>query len=399
MASLSVLHILRTIKEHGTLSRTDLQQMTRLSWGTITNTTRELLDRNLIREEGTLQTKAGRKPMRLAINPTSHGLVGVDLAPSLIRCIALNLAGETLDYRECAAAEKDSPHVTLEHAAQLVRETLRQPAVSGRVCLGVGVAAQGAVDVHRGVMKVAPRMPGWHNVPIREYLQLRVSVPVLLEHDPNCLALAERWFGEASAADDVLCINLGEGVGMGILHKGEIFRGAQDMAGEFGHTTLDPNGPPCACGDRGCVETYCSVPAVLEAARHLDGKLPAALRAKLPQLSVADLVESARAGEGAIRELFTDMGRHLGLGVANVIDLFNPSMVILCGQLAAAAEFFLPALDEQVARHAWKHARHQTVISTLGDRALAIGACGTVLQSLFEQDAAAGTDVPALQRA
>ncbi|HVT79942.1 MAG TPA: ROK family protein, partial [Phycisphaerae bacterium] len=180
MPPLSVLNILRTIKEHGTLSRTDLQNITRLSWGTITNTTRELLERNLIREEGTSHTKAGRKPMRLAINPITHVLIGVDVSPNMIRTIAMNLAGETLDYRESPCAKGDAPQVVLDLIAKLVLEMMHNPAVAPRSCLGVGVAVQGAVDVKKGLLRFAPRMPGWQNVEIREYLQLKVAAPVLV---------------------------------------------------------------------------------------------------------------------------------------------------------------------------------------------------------------------------
>lgn len=388
MPSLSVLNILRTIKEHGTLSRTDLQNITRLSWGTITNTTRELLERNLIREEGTLHTKAGRKPMRLAINPVTHVLIGVDIAPRLVRCVAMNLAGETLDYRETPYDIAEPAQSTLERVGSLIVETLHQPSVASRSCLGVGVAVQGAVDVKRGVMRFAPRMPGWINVPIREYLQLKVAAPVLVEHAPNCLALAERWFGEASAAEDVICIHLGEGVGMGILHDGDLYRGAQQMAGEFGHVTLDPEGPPCACGDRGCVESYCSVPAVLDALKHEGSTFT----------SPIDVTTAAKAGDEKVRAVLGRMGHKLGLGVANLIDLFNPTLVILSGQLAPAADFFLPAVREQVGKHAWKQAAQRILISTLGDRAVAIGACGTVLQSVFEQDVAAGNGEAVMQR-
>lgn len=399
MAALNVLHILRTIKEHGTVSRTDLQEITGLSWGTITNTTRELLDRNLIREEGPLQTKAGRKPMRLALNPASHSLVGVDIAPGVVRCVALNLAGDVLweERQEYAAATP--PMQVLDLAAGLVRDALHTPEIAVRLCLGVGVAAQGAIDVARGIMRLAPRMPGWANVPIRDYLQLKISAPVLVEHDPNCLALAERWFGAASAADDVLCINLGEGIGMGILIKGEIFRGAQQMAGEFGHVTLDPNGPACACGDHGCVEAFCALPAIIEAVRKEQHNATPAIREAFQNggVHLADLLAAAQAGDAVVAGAFRKMGRYLGVGVANLIDMFNPALVVLCGPLTAAREFFLPALQEQVARHAWKHSLGRTVISELGQRAVAIGACGIVLQSVFDNDAV--VDSRRLQRA
>jgi len=251
----------------------------------------------------------------------------------------------------------------------------------------VGVAAQGAVDVQAGIMRFAPPMPGWTDVPLREALRKMLDIPVLIEHDPNCLALAERWFGAAAAAEDVLCIGLSDGVGMGILLHGEIFRGAQQMAGEFGHITVDPDGPPCACGDRGCIEAFCSVSAVHKAVRDNPAQQSTALREIIAQRTptIAELIAAARQDDAAVRAAFVRLGRYLGLGIANVIDLFNPALIVLCGPLTAGHEFFLPELQQQVQRHAWQHSQRHIVLSTLGPRAIAIGACGAVLQSLFER--------------
>jgi N-acetylglucosamine repressor len=398
MASLSVLHILRTIKEHGILSRTDLQQITRLSWGTITNTTRELLDRNLIREEGTLQTKSGRKPMRLAVNPDGHCLIGVDLSPTLIRCLATNLSGEALDYHESPVAPEDAPLAILDRAATLIQQILHNPALANRLCLGVGLAAAGAVDIKRGILRFSPRMPAWTNVPVREYLQLKVSTPVMLEHDTNCLALAQRWFGETAAAEDALCIHLGDTLGMGILHHGEIFRGAQDMSGQLAHITVNPEGPLCTCGDYGCLESYCTLPALFAAVRANASAHSAAVQSKLPNITLEDLTAAAQAQDPAALALFTTLGKHLGIALANLIDLFNPNIIVLSGPLTAAADFFLPTVNDQVNTHAWKHSQRHITLSTLGNRNIALGACGMVLQSIFEQNAS-DTDIPILQRA
>jgi len=381
MPALSVLHILRTIKERGVISRTDLQQRTGLSWGTITNTTRELLTRSLIREEGAIQTKSGRKPVCLSINRDTHVLAGVDISPHVLRCVALNLSGEHLWFQEVPYDMALSPDQVLDRAAGMMEAALADAAVAGRECLGVGVAAQGSIDVAGGMMRFAPRMPGWINVPIRAHLEERIKAPVLLEHDPQCLALAERWFGAATSAEDVLCILLSDGVGMGMLLGGEVFRGSEHMAGEFGHTTVEQDGLPCACGDRGCIEAYCSVTAILE----MISKNPARTGAlRDGDLTLEKALATARGGDTIAVAAFERMGKYLGIGVANAIDLLNPSLVVLCGDLTVAADFFLPAMEEQTQKHAWKHSTRRTVISSLGHRALAIGACGVVLQKLFE---------------
>jgi predicted NBD/HSP70 family sugar kinase len=384
MSSVNVLHILRTIKERSSVSRTDLQQLTGLSWGTITNTTRELLNRNLIRETGALSTKSGRKPVKLAINPASHSLVGIDLAPEGIDCLILNLAGETLfsDRRPANVVDGAPALGVLDEIASMLHSALERPEIASRICLGVGVSLPGALDVERGVLRFAPHLPGWRDVPVRDYLQAKLHAAVRIEHDPNCLALAERWFGEAGYAENVLCIHLGRGVGMGILLGGEIFRGAQQMAGEFGHITLDPNGPACACGDHGCVESYCSIASILSYARShgAPGSALAAVRV------LEDLLVLARAGDEHALEAFSRAGSYLGIGLANLIDLFNPDLMVLAGALTPASSFFMPALDQALARHAWTHSNRQLLISRLGERGKVMGACGLSMQAAFSQD-------------
>ena len=194
--------------------------------------------------------------------------------------------------------------------------------------------------------------------------------------------------GEAGHAEDVLCINLGDGVGMGILVQGEVFRGSQQLAGEFGHITVDPNGPQCGCGDRGCVEAYCSTPAILDFIRSVPDQqsedLAAILETRTP--TIADLTMAARAGDRAALGAFERMGTYLGIGLANLVDLFNPDLIVLAGTLILAREFFMPTLDQEVQKHAWKHSNRQMLISQLGERSMAMGACGMVLQSVFNQD-------------
>jgi predicted NBD/HSP70 family sugar kinase len=388
MASLSVLNILRAIKERGSVSRTDLQQSTGLSWGTITNTTRELLNRNLIREEGALSTKAGRRPVRLAINPANHSLIGVDIGRKLVRCMMLSLSGEVLWSEQFNYGVDEAPAAVLGKIVDLLQAALELPVSLTRSCLGIGVSAPGAIDVASGIMRFAPGMPAWKNVAISQTLQARLSPRVYIEHSPNCLAMAERWFGQASQVEDVLCVTVGGGVGMGILIQGEVFRGSQQFAGEFGHITVDPNGPLCGCGDHGCVEAFCSFPALVEFIRSIPQEQSPALKKILDSRTptISELTTFAREGDAAVLAAFTRVGRYLGIGIANLVDLFNPDLIVLAGSMMVAREFFMPTVDVGVNKHAWKHSNRKILISQLGERAIGMGACGMVLQSIFAQD-------------
>ena len=175
---------------------------------------------------------------------------------------------------------------------------------------------------------------------------------------------------------------------MGILIEGEVFRGSQQFAGEFGHTTVDPNGPPCGCGDQGCVEAYCSVPAVLGYIRSIpeqqSPELAAMLSFRTP--TIAELANLAHHGDKAALAAFARVGTYLGIGLANLVDLFNPDLIVLAGSMMAAREHFMPKLDQAVQKHGWKHSNRQILVSQLGENGIGMGACGMVLQSIFNQD-------------
>ncbi len=384
----SLLHIFRTIKERGPISRTDLQHATNLSWGTITNTTRQLLTRKLILEQGARATKAGRKPMQLALNTSHHGLIGLEITPAHIHGLLMNLAGEILWHESAPLASGQSPDSALALAADLVRRA--QLSAHGLVPLGIGLAMPAPFDFHRRAMRCHASMSAWNGLPIHDLLQAQLNLPLRLEQHANCLALAERWFGDADhnghaagPGENFICIHLGDTIDLGIVIAGEIYRGTAGLAGNFGHVLLDPNGPPCPCGDRGCVETYCTAAAVLRNAHAADPHIP-------PTHSINQLAELAAAGNPHARAAFENMGTHLGLGIANLIHLFDPALIILAGPSTAAAPFFQPALDRALSAHARRDPHDAppcpVLISRLTHHAPAMGACGMILQSAFDLD-------------
>jgi predicted NBD/HSP70 family sugar kinase len=361
MPATSVLHILRIIKDRAAISRTDLQQVTGLSWGTVTNTTRELIQRRLIREEGALSTKAGRKPMRLALDAVGHGLIGCEITPTSIRCLAANLAGQILS-EETLTIAADEAGVPRARMADLVRRA--QQAAGARHILGVGICVNEPASMAGSARDLQAALESQLNLPVRS--QPRAA----------SLALAERWFGEAEA-NDLLCIELGPSVGLGILIAGEPFRGGLGSAANFGHMCLDPNGPACACGGRGCVNTFCSAPALLAAAHEAGTNGHPA--------TVEELTELAAAGNAPARAAFERMGQYLGLAVNNLAQLFEPGLVVLAGTSTAAAAFFKGGLE----RHWLRRDGFRSVpliVSRLGVRAAALGAAAAILQATLAPD-------------
>jgi predicted NBD/HSP70 family sugar kinase len=241
----------------------------------------------------------------------------------------------------------------------------------GRI-LGVGIGISGFVDAEAGVDLYSPIL-GWREVPIRAPLEQRLGLPVYVENDVNALTLAERWYGAGRNFRDFICITVGEGIGAGVVIGGELYRGAAGGAGELGHTTINPDGPRCRCGERGCLEVYASDRFLLHHASALGYQ------------GIPELIAAAQNGDGTARQVFHDMGRSLGIGTKNIVNLLNPEAVVLGGERLDAADLFLPTFEEEVRRHSFpKEAEELAIVrAELGEDGFLVGAATLVVREFF----------------
>jgi glucokinase len=231
-----------------------------------------------------------------------------------------------------AAAER------LLEAAGLTRAQLR----------GIGVGAPGPVDAERGIVHTLVNVPGWREVPLARLLARRLRRPCRVDNDVNLVALGEWRFGAGAGSRHLVCLTLGTGVGGGLVFDGRLYRGAGGAAGELGHMVMDPDGPRCGCGRRGCFETLVSAPAVVrlarEAMRRGHGPLTALTRAAGGRLTSQLVGRAARAGDARARRVWHTIGRRLGLGLANVVNLLNPDRIVIGGGVAKNWPLFAPRL-------------------------------------------------------
>jgi predicted NBD/HSP70 family sugar kinase len=383
------LTVLRQIRERGPISRVQLQRRTKLSWGTITSAIKELLARELIVELGTVATGLGRRPVELDLNTRRNYVLGLDMGTHAVRAALADVKGRILD-RQQLPLDPEGPRAALLGvllgAARRVLEANRLPRSS---LAGIGIAAPGAVDYRRGIGRFAPHHPNWREVPLKARFEKQFGVPCYVDHVSNCFALSEKLFGQGRELDSFISVLLGSGVSAGIVIHGEVYRGAENFSGEFGHTTIDPNGPPCACGSRGCLEVYASGLALArigaEEARRPGGRRILALaEGRAGRVTGELLYEAGRRGDPQARAVFRQMGRLLGVGLGNLINLFNPERIILGGQVSKAHEFFMPSLQEALKARAWHGSSRDVRISSLEHGQL-LGAVAIVLQEAFSQ--------------
>lgn len=269
----------------------------------------------------------------------------------------------------------------IEMIRRCIEQTRRElPAAE---VVGVGIGAPGPLDTVKGIVHFAPNL-AWHDMPLRDRIAEGVHLQSTLDNDANCAVLGEWWRGAAQGGRIVVGFTIGTGVGGGIVLDGQLFHGASDVAAEIGHTSIDLNGRRCKCGNSGCIEAYASGPAI--AARAVEGleagatsRLGEYVQGNLAAIDAQVVYHAAKDGDGFAREVVRDTARFLGTTVANVINMLNPDVVVICGGVTLAGEQLFAPLREEVRRRAFKPAVSacRIVAGSLPGKAGVYGAAAT----------------------
>jgi glucokinase-like ROK family protein len=293
-------------------------------------------------------------------------------------------------WRREAPFNRDAPQETvLARLQDLLHQAKEFAQSSGYRLLGVGLAIPGLVDVRSGVLVFEPNM-GWRDVPLRDWLASKLELPAFIDNDANAAALAERYFGAAEDVDDFAYVVANIGLGAGLVIGGQLFAGASGHAGEAGHTTIDPDGPACRCGNRGCWERMASQRALIE---RVDQAIQAGLPSLIPSfvtgadITLQAILDAARQGDSVARQALHQTGTYLGIGIANLVNLLNPQMVVFGGSLSLAHEFLMPAARQEVAERALSELGRaaRIVVSPLESDACVLGGVALVLHDILRQ--------------
>ena len=282
--------------------------------------------------------------------------IGVDLGGTNLRIAAVDARGklrEKITTETRVARARDEVITEMCRAIQAL--ATKQKKTGGKLA-GVGVGVPGIIDLASGMLRASPNLPGWEDYPVREEIERRLGTRVLLENDANAAALGEKWLGAGRDANDLCMLTLGTGVGGGIILGGRIWHGMTGMAGEMGHINVEPEGPPCGCGSRGCLEQFASATAIERMARAAaaGGGAPALARVTAKRgFSSETVCRLAESGDPAAQEIFGQVGRALGIVVAALVNTFNLPMYVVGGGVAEAWDMFSPAMMEEVRRRSF----------------------------------------------
>jgi predicted NBD/HSP70 family sugar kinase len=367
--------VVGVLRERGLVSQAEIARVTGLSRTTVHSLVSGLKHDGLVREVDVAspQVRGGRPGVQLALQETSEVVLGIDFGHSHVR---VAVAGTDHDILSECQSELDVNHhalAALDTAVRMARETLTEAGADLSRVVGVGIGIPGPVDRERGTAGSATILPGWVGIRIAEAMEDRIGLPVEIENDANLGALAELTWGAGQGCSNFAYVKAATGIGAGLVLDGRLLRGASGTAGELGHTTLDQAGALCYCGNRGCLETVASGPAIVGLVTRATGET----------LTLVTVIERAIAGDVRCRRAISDAGREIGVAVAGLCNLFNPERVIIGGQLSRAGDLLLQPLRESVRRHAVQAAaEHVDVVQAVFvERAELLGSVALALRA------------------
>jgi glucokinase len=292
-------------------------------------------------------------------------IVGVDIGGTNIVVGAMPYDGTAeLAMRSLPTRPEEGSESVLARIAEMVEDVIGQTMAETRArredFLGVGIGAPGPLDRARGIVIFTPNL-GWRNLPLRDEIARRAGLPATLDNDANCATLGEWWCGAAKGHRNVMGLTIGTGIGGGLILEGRLYHGSSDVAGEIGHTTIDANGRLCKCGNYGCLEAYASGTAIARRAAEAlasDGgsRILQLVEGDPSRITAQTVYEAARADDALALEIVHDTARFLGIGVSNLLNVFNPDMVVIAGGVTQAGDALFEPLRAEVRRRAFRPA-------------------------------------------
>jgi glucokinase len=277
--------------------------------------------------------------------------IGVDLGGTNLRIAAVDDQGTLIEKVTLGTkVSLGREHVVGDMCNAI--ENLQDKYRNSATLMGIGIGVPGIIDMQSGMLRESPNLPGWTDYPVRAEIEQRLKTVVILENDANVAALGEKWLGAARDYDDMAMLTLGTGVGGGLILRGSIWHGMNGMAGEFGHTTVEPEGHPCGCGNRGCLEQYASATAIVRMAKET---IAADKSSDLARAAHSDAEFSAKSiynlaiqGDEDARQIYRRVGRCLGIVLSSMVNSLNLPIYVIGGGVSSAWEAFSPSIFEEL---------------------------------------------------
>ena len=361
------------------ISRADLAEKMGLTRAAVTVIINDLISSGIILENTeSRSTASGRPPVALEINPDRGLVAAVDMGAMHLSVALGDFSARILEEIEVPFRVDQGPKESLQQADATLRELLKNRGLSTSDLAAIGVGVPGPVIAEKGMVMAPPIMPGWDRFPIRLTLESQWGTAVTLNNDAELGALGEWAYGAGRGEKNLAFIKVGSGIGAGLIINQQIYGGTTGSAGEIGHLTVDENGPLCTCGNRGCLEAFAGGHAIASQARKLvaSGKRTLLSELNPDSISARDVAEAARRGDLTAQEIIQRSGTFIGIAIAGLINLINPSTVIIGGGVAQVGDLLTGPIRQAVRERSLRASEHGVRITTamLGRRSSLIGA-------------------------
>ena len=364
----------------------NLSKTIKMSTPTITRTLEELVEEGLAREIGIGKSTGGRRPSIFGLNPSSRYVMGIDLERYFIRMGIFDFDNKPVSEIHELNEGLDTHPDIMGFITEKVHELLELHNIDRDKLLGIGISLPGLIDLKSGISYTYLHT----GRPAAKELMELTGLPVFLEQDTRTMAWGEQAFGLARGHQNVLCLNIGSGIGLSMILNGEIYTGHSGYAGEFGHIQIEPNGQLCHCGKIGCIETVASGKVLINRAKKdlaegATSHISEMVQNDLSKISIKVILEAAKSGDQYAIDLIAKIGEALGKGIATLVHLYNPELIILGGEMSKAADFLVSPIESNLNIYTISRIRKDATIvaSELGDNARLMGTVALVMNKIF----------------
>jgi len=377
--------IFQVVHDLGPISRADVAKILKLTSATISSNMAELIEDGIVCEVGPGVSSGGRKPVLVMISDAGICYLGVDIHKDGVETAAVTLTGRVL-----ATAERPFQHENgdFEHDVRACIRAVRDE-VHDREIRGIGIGMHGIVDTTKSISVFAPAM-SLRNFDLKTFIEREERLPVFVDNDANAMALGENWFGQAKQIKNYVFLNVGRGIGSGIVLNGEVFRGSGYAAGEIGHIRVVDNGVKCVCGKFGCLDTVATEYTVIRDTINaintgMESEVARLVQGDVGKINIQTIIDAAAAGDACVLDILRKTGRYIGVAVSYLINILNPDMVILGGSMSRLGEYMMDTISEAAYSLSMKECSDgvKIVLSDLREKAGVIGAATLGMRNLF----------------
>lgn len=359
--------VFKTIIQSSPISRAEIATKTGLNKGTVSSLVHELIEEKFIHESGPGESSGGRRPVMLLFNETAGYSIGINIGVNYLLGVLTDLNGN-IHLEKQTNIDTQSFEVWKDKLFSMIQDLIQATPKSPYGVIGIGVGVPGTVNMN-GKVLLAPNL-SWKNIELQSILEEEFQIPTIIENEANAGAYGEKKYGVGKNSNHLIYVSVGIGIGVGMILNGQLYKGNNGFSGELGHMSINVKGDLCRCGNEGCWELYASEQALIQQAKKLN-----LLPADQTDLSLEYLLDLAESGNEKAIYLFNRIGEYLGVGLNNIINIFNPQEIVIGNRMASTKKWIQSSLEKQLADRIQFFQEHdlQIKFSNLSSYSAALG--------------------------